>query len=111
MKPNTTSITPVSAKPVTEFWYGILPVALNHSYDHAGGWSGFSERACHPLYDGEHGLAWPPGDPVLYAASLQRFRSLPIKVVHGGHYGSFDRSPMLELVDEQLADLDQYLGH
>lgn len=78
MKPNATSTTPESAKPVTEFWYGILPVALNH---------------------------------VLYAASLQRFRSLPTKVVHGGHYGSFDRSRMLELIDQQLADLDQYLGH
>lgn len=31
----------ISAKPVTA-------VALNHFYDHAGGWHSFSDRACHP---------------------------------------------------------------
>ena len=174
----------------------VLAVALNQSYDHAGGWSGFDDRACHPLdaeglrdpsadadgvfdyleeasltalpwhgyrirdyrvvgaeptrlvregeridlgdrnlevmhvpgrgaggialweaetgslftsdmlYDGEHGLAWPPRDPVAYATSLRRFRSLPVNVVHGGHYGSFNRARMLELIDEQLLDLN-----
>lgn len=168
-------IDAISDKPV-------LAVALNHSYDHAGGWWGFNERACHPLgaaalrdpseetslvfdylndaslsalpregystkdyrmigaaptrlvedgdriglggrslevmhtpgrgpggivlweaetgslftsdmlYDGSHGLAWPPDDPTLYARSLRRFRALPVTVVHGGHYGSFGRA-------------------
>ncbi len=32
----------IAAKPVTA-------VALNDSYDHAGGWHSFSERACHRL--------------------------------------------------------------
>ena len=32
----------VSGKPVTA-------IALNCSYDHAGGWYSFSERLCHPL--------------------------------------------------------------
>jgi glyoxylase-like metal-dependent hydrolase (beta-lactamase superfamily II) len=27
----------------------VLAVALNHFYDHAGGWWGFGDRACHPL--------------------------------------------------------------
>lgn len=183
-------IDAISDKPV-------LAVALNHSYDHAGGWWGFSERACHPLdaaalrdptektslvsdylcdesltalpwdgysttdyrmvgaaptrlvrdgdridlggrslevlhapgrgaggialweaetgslftsdmlYDGPHGLAWPPDDPALYARSLRRFRALPVTVVHGGHYGSFDRVRMIALIDEQLADLSR----
>ena len=173
----------------------VLAVALNHSYDHAGGWYGFEERACHPLdasglrhptddsslvstylddsrlsalpragystteyrmhgaeptqmleegdvidlggrtlqvmhvpgrtaggialweaatgclftsdmlYDGPHGLAWPPDDPVQYAASIRRFRALPVSVVHGGHYGSFDRARMIEIIDRELADL------
>lgn len=173
----------------------VMAIALNHSYDHAGGWWGFSERVCHPfdapalrnpseetssvsdylddarlsalprtdystkeykmsgaaptqlveegdqidlggrsleimhvpgrasggiavweaetgclftsdmLYDGPHGLAWPPGDPPQYARSLRRFRALPVTVVYPGHYGSFDRARMLEIIDEQLADL------
>ena len=176
----------------------VLAVALNSSYDHCGGWSGFKNRACHPLdtnalrhpseqdntvsdyldderlhalpypgyttrlyermgaeptrlvndgeiidlgnrrievlhtpgrgaggislweagtgclftsdmlYDGEHGLAWPPGNPVSYIESLRRFLELPVTVVHGGHYGSFDRSRMCEIINEQIADLEQY---
>ena len=57
------------------------------------------------LYDGPHGLAWPPGDPSQYARSLRCFRALPVTVVHPGHYGSFDRARMIEIIDEQLADL------
>ena len=30
------------------------------------------------LYDGEHGLAWPPDDPQSYIASLRRMRDLPV---------------------------------
>jgi glyoxylase-like metal-dependent hydrolase (beta-lactamase superfamily II) len=175
----------------------VLAVALNSSYDHCGGWSGFENRACHPLdarallhpaeqdnavsdyldderlyalpypgytttiyerkgaeptrlvddgeiidlgnrsievmhtpgrgaggislweagtgclftsdmlYDGEHGLAWPPGNPVSYIESLRRFLKLPVTVVHGGHYGSFDRPRMCEIINEQIADLEQ----
>jgi len=181
-------IDAISGKPV-------LAVALNHFYDHAGGWWSFNDRACHPLdaaalrdpseetllvsdyltdaslnalprdgystkdyrmvgaaptrlvqdgdridlgdrslevlhvpgrgaggialweadtgslftsdmlYDGRHGLAWPPNDPALYIKSLRRFKALPVTVVHGGHYGWFNRARMLELIDEQLADL------
>ena len=151
----------VAGKPVTA-------VALNSSYDHAGGWYSFSNRACHPndapnlaapgaeqdtvneylndatlwslpwagyrvedyvfnpakptrlveagdtfdlgnrslevlhvpgrssgglaiwevetgclftgdmLYDGDHGLAWPPDDPETYCASIRRMRQLPV---------------------------------
>jgi hypothetical protein len=173
----------------------VLAVALNDSYDHCGGWSGFENRACHPLdaigllnpseqantvsdylddsrlhalpyegystkdytvegaaptrlvndgevidlgdrkievlhtpgrgpggislweaatgtlftsdmlYDGDHGLAWPPSSPELYVSSLRRFLDLPVNVVHGGHYGSFGRDRMTELINEQIADL------
>lgn len=179
----------ISGKPV-------IAVALNDSYDHAGGWHSFSERLCHPLdaptlasfnvdsaealdylnderlwsipsvgyelsdyrltpatatrlindgdmldlgdrqlqvmhvpgrsdgglalweaetgslftsdmlYDGDHGLAWPPSDAVAYCASLRRFRELPVRRVYPGHYGILDRSRMIEVIDAQLADLE-----
>ena len=57
------------------------------------------------LYDGPHGLAWPPDDPTAYAASLRRLCDLPVSYVHGGHYGRFDGARMTALIDEQLADL------
>jgi len=180
----------ISGKPVSA-------VALNDSYDHAGGWHSFSDRACHPrdastleafeleiagvsdylndstlwslpahgyelgdysltsakptrlvdeadtfelgnrslqvmhvpgrttgglaiweqatgslftsdmLYDGDHGLAWPPGDPVAYCTSLRRFQQLPVERVYAGHYGTMDRQRMLEVIDEQLIQLEQ----
>ncbi len=178
----------VAGKPVTA-------VALNHYYDHAGGWHSFSKRACHPLeapelknpypdrssigvylndttlwslpwdgfkvsdftmvpaeptrlveegaifdlgdrtlevlhvpgrsrgglaiweaatgclftsdmlYDGDHGPAWPPDDPEAYCTSLRRMRDLPVGRVFPGHYGTMDMLRMLDLIDEQLADL------
>jgi glyoxylase-like metal-dependent hydrolase (beta-lactamase superfamily II) len=174
----------------------LTAVALNDSYDHAGGWHSFSERACHPLdapslanfdaksqgvndylndstlwslptigyslddysltsaepthlvdegdlfqlgnrslqvmhvpgrspgglaiweetsgslftsdmlYDGDHGLAWPPAEPEAYCASLRRFRQLPVNSVYTGHYGILDRKRMFEVIDEQIADLE-----
>jgi glyoxylase-like metal-dependent hydrolase (beta-lactamase superfamily II) len=57
------------------------------------------------LYDGDHGPAWPPEDPVAYCESLRRLARLPVETVHAGHYGSFDRARMTSLIEEQLADL------
>jgi glyoxylase-like metal-dependent hydrolase (beta-lactamase superfamily II) len=180
----------IAGKPVTA-------VALNASYDHAGGWHSFSDRACHPLdapdlktphaeqstvndylndetmlslpwenycpldykmtgaeptrlvgdgdtfdlgdrtldvlhtpgrspgglaiweaatgslftsdmlYDGNHGLAWPPEDPKSYCNSLRRLQQLPVKRVYPGHYGTMDRNRMLEVIDDQLSDLGE----
>jgi glyoxylase-like metal-dependent hydrolase (beta-lactamase superfamily II) len=174
----------------------LIAIALNASYDHAGGWHGFSDRACHPLsapklaninledaevskyltdemlwalpeqgyqmrdysltaaeptqlvndgdvidlgnrqleamhvpgrsagglavweaatgslftsdmlYDGDHGLAWPPASPEEYCSSLKRFRQLPVETVYTGHYGVMHRQRMLEVINEQLADLE-----
>ncbi|MGI9315860.1 MAG: MBL fold metallo-hydrolase [bacterium] len=173
----------------------VLAVALNDSYDHCGGWSGFENRACHPidangllyperqantvsdfldddrlfalpcegystkdymltgaeptrllndgeiidlgnrkvevihtpgrgnggiclwepetgflftsdmLYDGDHGLAWPPSQPEQYVASLQKILLLPVSMVFPGHYGQFDGFRMREIVQGQIADL------
>ncbi len=57
------------------------------------------------LYDGEHGLAWPPDDPQAYISSLRRMRGFAVSYVYPGHYGRFDRARMASLIDEQLADL------
>lgn len=57
------------------------------------------------LYDGDHGLAWPPSEPELYILSLERFRNLPVNVVHPGHYGSFFRERMDAVINEQIANL------
>lgn len=59
------------------------------------------------LYDGHHGPAWPPADPEAYCASIRRFRQLPVNCVYAGHYGTINRKRMVELIDEQLADLER----
>ena len=191
--PSAPLVEAVSGKP-------LLAVALNSYYDHAGGWSGFRERACHVLdaaalaspaaenashadyltdellsalpyagyttadyrmtgaeptqlladgdridlgdrslevlhlpgrsaggmalweaatgnlftsdmlYDGDHGLAWPPDDRQAYAVSLSRMRALPVAHVYPGHYGYIDAERMLELIDEQMASLSGLLA-
>lgn len=58
------------------------------------------------LYDGDHGAAWPPEDPPAYCASLKRLRDLPVERVYPGHYGTFGRTRMLEIIDAQLVDLE-----
>jgi glyoxylase-like metal-dependent hydrolase (beta-lactamase superfamily II) len=57
------------------------------------------------LYDGKHGLAWPPNDPQSYIASLHRIRDLPVSRVYPGHHGRFDGERMRAVIDEQVADL------
>jgi glyoxylase-like metal-dependent hydrolase (beta-lactamase superfamily II) len=58
------------------------------------------------LYDGDHGPAWPPDDPRSYVISLLRMRELPVSYVYPGHYGTFGGARMIELIDEQLAELN-----
>lgn len=42
-------------------------------------------------------------DPEVLAASHARLRELPVTTVHGGHFGSFGRARMIELLDEYAA--------
>jgi len=37
-----------------------------------------------------------------YVASMRRLRALPVRVVHAGHFGSFGRDKMLELIDDYI---------
>lgn len=57
------------------------------------------------LYDGDHGLAWPPRLPDHYVNSLRRLKTLSVNTVYPGHYGHFGRARMIELIDAQIADL------
>lgn len=38
-----------------------------------------------------------------YVASMERLREMPVRVVHAGHFASFGRDRMVELVDDYLA--------
>jgi glyoxylase-like metal-dependent hydrolase (beta-lactamase superfamily II) len=38
-----------------------------------------------------------------YDASLERLLALPVEVVHGGHFGSFGRDRLVEIVAEYRA--------
>lgn len=37
-----------------------------------------------------------------YLASMERLRQLPVRVVHAGHFGSFGRDKMTELIDDYM---------
>ena len=38
-----------------------------------------------------------------YIRSMERLRGLPVRVVHGGHYASFGRERLTEIIDQYLA--------
>ena len=59
------------------------------------------------LYDGDHGLAWPPDDPQAYITSLRRMGELPVATVYPGHYGRFDGARMKALIHQQIAQLSR----
>lgn len=42
-------------------------------------------------------------DPEQLATSMARLKDLPVSVIHGGHFRSFDRARMVEIIDEYLA--------
>jgi len=42
-------------------------------------------------------------DPEVLAESMARLKELPVRVVHGGHFASFGRERMVEIIDEYLA--------
>ncbi|MGB1009843.1 MAG: MBL fold metallo-hydrolase [Thiolinea sp.] len=39
----------------------------------------------------------------VYIESLLRLKELPVSTVHAGHFGSFDRAGMLQIIDEYMA--------
>ncbi|MBT8047015.1 MAG: MBL fold metallo-hydrolase [Xanthomonadales bacterium] len=51
------------------------------------------------LYDGELLDSLRGSDPEVYSETLARLREIPAKVFHCGHFGSFGRERMNELID------------
>jgi glyoxylase-like metal-dependent hydrolase (beta-lactamase superfamily II) len=51
-----------------------------------------------PLYDDLYHSV-----PEHYVASMERLKGLPVETIHGGHYESFGRARMIELIDDYLA--------
>ncbi len=55
------------------------------------------------VYDGPLITDTYHADLTAYEASLRRLASLPAAVIHGGHFPSFGRTRMLQLINEYLA--------
>jgi glyoxylase-like metal-dependent hydrolase (beta-lactamase superfamily II) len=58
------------------------------------------------VYDGGLLDTLPGSDTSLYRQSMQRLRTLPVTVVHGGHEPSFGRARLLALIDAYLVAAD-----
>ena len=55
------------------------------------------------IYDGDLLDNLYHSDPAQLQASLNRLKELPVDTIHGGHFDSFGRSRMIEIVDAYLA--------
>lgn len=55
------------------------------------------------VYDGDLIDNLYHSDPEELALSMARLKELPVSVIHGGHFQSFDRARMIEIIDEYLA--------
>ena len=55
------------------------------------------------VYDGPLIDGGDDGDLDRYVATMERLRSLPVEVVHGGHEASFGRDRLVELCDGYIA--------
>ncbi len=55
------------------------------------------------VYDGPLITDTYHADPTDYEASLRRLAALPAAIVHGGHFPSFGRTRLRQLIDEYLA--------
>ncbi|HKI81397.1 MAG TPA: MBL fold metallo-hydrolase, partial [Pseudodesulfovibrio sp.] len=55
------------------------------------------------VYDGDLFDTIYHSDQQVYRQSLQRLREMPVRVVHAGHGGSFDRDRLKLIIDEYFA--------
>ena len=58
------------------------------------------------IYDGELLDELYHSEKQTYYNSLVRLRDLPVDTVHGGHYGSFGRERLVQLIDNYLAKFE-----
>jgi glyoxylase-like metal-dependent hydrolase (beta-lactamase superfamily II) len=54
------------------------------------------------VYDGPLSDKLYHSDPTIYEKSLKRLRELPVRIVHGGHHGSFGRERFLTIIRSYL---------
>jgi glyoxylase-like metal-dependent hydrolase (beta-lactamase superfamily II) len=88
---------------------GDRAIEVLHLPGHTDGSLGFWEAATGTLFSGDAVYDGPLFDDLFnssvedYIATMERIRALPARVVHGGHFNSFNRERLLVLVDEYLA--------
>ena len=58
------------------------------------------------IYDGQLLDDLPGSDRTAYARTMERLRSLPVSVVHGGHGDSFGKERMLSIIDAYLREVE-----
>jgi len=68
------------------------------------------------IYDGDLIDNLYHSDPEALAQSMARLRELPVSVIHGGHFQSFGRAKMQQIIDEytaggrRITDADSWLA-
>jgi len=77
-----------------------------HLPGHSPGGIGLWEAATGVLFSGDTLYDGPLIDDVIddYIRSMERLRTLPVRVVHGGHFASFGRDRFVALIDAYLAE-------
>jgi len=76
-----------------------------HLPGHSPGGIGLWEAATGIFFSGDTIYDGPLIDDVIedYVRSMERLRDLPVRIVHGGHFPSFGRERLVELIDGYLA--------
>ncbi len=80
-----------------------------HTPGHSPGGIGLFERATGIFLSGDIVYDGPliddayHSDREIYAATMERLRSLPVSVVHGGHFPSFGPTRFRQIIDEYCA--------
>ncbi|NMM45663.1 MBL fold metallo-hydrolase [Rhodospirillaceae bacterium KN72] len=81
-----------------------------HCPGHSPGGIMLFERGTGVLFSGDTVYDGPLIDDAFhsdipeYIATMKRIRDLPVRVVHGGHFGSFDGKRYLDLIDAFLTE-------
>lgn len=97
----------VPSAPLIEAIVGrqVTAVALNSYYDHAGGWSGFAERACHPLEAPELADPYAENESVFDYLNETTLRALPRTGFDVRSYAMKGASPTRLVQDGDIFDL------
>jgi glyoxylase-like metal-dependent hydrolase (beta-lactamase superfamily II) len=83
-----------------------------HLPGHSPGGIGLWEAATGILFSGDTIYDGPLIDDAIddYIRSMERLRTLPVRVVHGGHFASFGRERFIQLIDAYITDKSRDAG-